>query len=543
VACRPLAPLLLALAAAVHPGGGRASASSAVPPAILELLPPGARTAEERLGVRELASGSAPALVERLPRDGGDGDWIELEYTVDPALERRIRAVLAESRIALGHVIVLDPSTGAVFAYVSTSPELLPPTRVYPTASLMKVVTAAAVLGRAPEAARRTCRYLGSPHELRTDQLVEPAAGGRAESFAQALAISNNQCFARLAVRDLGGPALLDEIRSVGLLDPPGAGHPPGWVAPLAGDFFLGRLGAGIAGAFVSPLGAARLAAALASGELVQPYWIDRARDAAGEPLALPPRAAPRAIWPPEITGDLRETLAGVTESGTAAGAFRPDGGEPPLGPVRVAGKTGTVSGRDPVGLYQWFIGVAPAEAPSVAIAAIVVHERPGGTGAAEVAAASLREIFCADDGCATSQAERLRARASVREAEVSQQLAHRERERALAREREEALARARRTAASHEVIELDQVPRPVQAPALDLPPRLRRRPVSGTVILLVRLSERGRVLDVQVDSSDLPEFDAFVANAVKGWRFTPPTQGGVPVQALTRLPVPIHVN
>lgn len=543
MACRPLAPLLLALAAAVHPGGGRASASSAVPPEMLELLPPAARTAEERLGVRELAGGAATALVERIPGDGGDGGWIELEYTVDPALERRIRAVLDESRIALGHVIVLDPTTGAVFAYVSTSPRVLPPARAYPTASLMKVVTAAAVLRRAPEAARRDCRYLGSPHALRTDSLVEPSAGGHVDSFARALAISNNPCFARLAVRDLGEAALLDEIRSVGLLDPPGPGHPPGWVAPLAGDFFLGRLGAGIAGAFVSPLGAARLAAALASGELVQPYWIERARDAAGDPLALPPRVAPRAIWPRELAAELRETLVGVTESGTAAGAFRPDGGAPPLGPVRVAGKTGTVSGREPVGRYQWFIGVAPAEAPNVAIAAIVVHERPGGTGAAEVAAASLREIFCPGGGCAASRAEGLRARASAREAEVAEQLARRDRERELAREREEALARAWRTASSHEVIELDQVPRPIRASALDLPPRLRRRAVSGTVVLLVRLDERGRVVDVQVDSSDLPEFDAFVARAVKGWRFTPPTQGGVPVQALTRLPVPIHVN
>ena len=34
------------------------------------------------------------------------------------------------------------------------------------------------------------------------------------------------------------------------------------------------------------------------------------------------------------------------------------------LGDVRVAGKTGNLSGKDPKGRYEWFMGVAPAESP-----------------------------------------------------------------------------------------------------------------------------------------------------------------------------------
>ena len=153
---------------------------------------------------------------------------LAVEYTVDAALEAQIREILARSGLDLAQVIVMDPATGEVFAYVATDPQAFPATRAYPTASLMKVVTAAAVLRKAPSAARRSCRYRGSPYELDAAQLEAPRSGGRLESFEDALAISNNQCFARLAVHDVGRAALLEEIERVGLLAPPAAGHPGG---------------------------------------------------------------------------------------------------------------------------------------------------------------------------------------------------------------------------------------------------------------------------------------------------------------------------
>jgi len=50
----------------------------------------------------------------------------------------------------------------------------------------MKVVTAAAVLRRTPDAARRSCRYVGSPYEVGAGQLRAPRSGGRIESFDEA---------------------------------------------------------------------------------------------------------------------------------------------------------------------------------------------------------------------------------------------------------------------------------------------------------------------------------------------------------------------
>ena len=64
-----------------------------------------------------------------------------------------------------------------------------------------------------------------------------------------------------------------------------------------------------------------------------------------------------------------------------------------------------------------------------------------------------------------------------------------------------------------------------------------------GTVTLLVKLDPEGNVTDVQVDSSNLPQFNNHVLREVKSWKFTPPTQQGRPVKASARLPIPIHID
>jgi hypothetical protein len=509
-----------------------------VPSPLLELLPPGTRSGVPGAELSERGSSYGLRAVERIASPlpiGEASQWLEIEYTIDPELDERVRGVLESTGVSLGHVILMDPATGEVFSYVSTDPSAFPAARPYPAASLMKVVTAAALLRSAPEAASRDCRYVGSPWDLYAHHLKPPQQGGRVASFRHAIAVSNNQCFARYAVSDVGEEALLEEIRRVGFLEPPAAGHPAGRVLPVQGRLSLGQLGSGMAGSFITPLSAARLAAALVEGQLVRPYWVASVRDAEGNPLSLPRRREPQPGWPPRIAAKLREVMIDVTERGTARSAFHERNGRPRLGSVRVAGKTGTVTGRAPAGRYQWFIGVAPAEEPRVAIAAVVVGGSGRGHRAARVAASTLAEVFCEDGHCGAARAERLHARAGKRDAELRREIE--ERERLIAFER------ARRTAAAHTVVDVDRPPRPIGVSGFDFPRRLRRSPADGEIVFLLEISEAGEVLDLQIASSDLPAFNDFVSREVRGWRFTPPTEGGRPVRATARLPIPIHIN
>ena len=394
----------------------------AVPHDLLERLPvgPGNRVYDGHASVQgdaaavTFASSSSdpstgPRLVEFVAPAPEGVDLhgpLRVEYSIDSDLTERIDRVLRMGRVKRGNVVVLDPRSGRVIAYVSTDPESFPPNALYPSASIIKIVTAAAVLELAPEAARRPCRYRGSPYRL-TSSRVRPPRVGRETSFEGALAMSNNQCFAQFAVNALGSEALLAAINRFGWLDSPAPGHPAGRADAGESDYDLGRLGSGLEGALITPLHAASLAASLRDGVRIEPWWVDRVLDAEGRELRMPPRAEPVRVLSSEAAEKLRRMMVRTTTRGTARGAFRDRRGRPKLGPIRVAGKTGNISGWEPRGRYEWFVGVAPAEDPSIAIAVVQLHGHLWWQKSSELAAGVLKEVFCDRGSCTPELASR----------------------------------------------------------------------------------------------------------------------------------------
>jgi cell division protein FtsI/penicillin-binding protein 2 len=341
-------------------------------------------------------------LFEVLPSPPGEpaiASPLRVEYTFDPRLTRRIFELLSERGVQLANIVVMDPSTGRLLAYVSTDTERFPPNRTYPAASLIKVVTAAAALHHDRERAEQPCRFLGSPYQL-TPARIDPPRRGQTVTLERALATSNNQCFAQLAVHALGTDAMVDAIKRFGFLRVPAPGHEAGTIDPGTDLYDLGRLGCGLWGCWITPLHAVQLGASLSQGQIVEPWWIQHATDAQGHELELPPHHAPRQVMTPALADELRSMLIETTVSGTARRGFHDRGGNPLLGSIQVAGKTGSLNGTEPAGRYEWFTGVAPADHPSVAIAVVVVLQQRYWLHASQLAGEVLRSYFCESGSC-----------------------------------------------------------------------------------------------------------------------------------------------
>ena len=394
--------------ASTEPASPAPVAAAAPPPPLapLDLVshPPVDRTAVTRtdpLTGRIVLEADPPVDRPDLPGP------LRVETTLDGELTEAIWRVLERGRIALGHVVVMDPRSGAVLAYVSTDLERFPPTRTYPAASLIKVVTTAAALDAEPSVVRESCRYVGNQYRLSRQQ-VDPPRHGNVVSLRKALAMSNNQCFAQLAVHRIGSPALLDAIDRFGFLHPPALGHAAGVVEDPGQDAYaLGMLGSGLNGTRITPLHAAQLVATLADGVRRTPRWVSGVLDVGGRPLVLPDEPEPQRVMTPSLARQLRDMMVDTTERGTARRAFRLRNGRPLLQGIEVAGKTGSLSGTDPDGRYEWFAGIAPADDPVLAVAVVSVHGPLFWMKASQAAAEVLKTAFCPEGSCRVDAAQR----------------------------------------------------------------------------------------------------------------------------------------
>ena len=102
-----------------------------------------------------------------------------------------------------------------------------------------------------------------------------------------------------------------------------------------------------------------------------------------------------------ETSAILTAMMERTVSEGTARKAFHVRRGRSAIGPIRVAGKTGSLSDHPPLPFkdYSWFVGFAPAEEPTIAVAAVVVNGLRWKVKAPFLAREAMRVFFENDGG------------------------------------------------------------------------------------------------------------------------------------------------
>jgi cell division protein FtsI/penicillin-binding protein 2 len=335
----------------------------------------------------------------RLVQPLSDGGHVEL--TLDAELQHAAERLLGEADPIQGAAVLVSVDDGRVLALAgrtraapSANEVALATTAWAPAASVFKLVTTAALLGEGLTPDSRVCYHAGV-HSVEADNLEDhPELDGRCRTLGYGLAKSQNAILARLAHDHLDPVKLERTARALGF------GEPLPFELPTAASTLalpseplaFARVAAGFWNTNLSALHGALLAATIArGGESPALHVVDRVVDGGGRVLPLPVGAALHRALTPETARAMARMMVGTTEWGSANRAFRDSStGRRRLAGIRVAGKTGTLTGKNPALAYSWFVGFAPADHPQVAFAVLLGRADEADIRAAEVARALL---------------------------------------------------------------------------------------------------------------------------------------------------------
>ena len=299
-------------------------------------------------------------------------DAFSVRTTIDAAVQTAAVTALAGR---FGGIVALDARRAEVRALAGvafSAPQ--------PPGSTFKIITAAAALE--DKKVKPSTKFPVTTQAIIDGARLENANGESCGgTFEASFVHSCNSVFAPLGVR-VGAARLVAMAERFGFnRKPPLAGASPSTMPgaeAVGSDLALGSTAIGQGKVLATPLTLAQIAQTVAAGGVQRtPSLI---RDGAT------PR--PRRVIAPETARTLRRFMVGVVRTGTGKAAAIP-------GTV-VAGKTGTAelgstqgaAGADagPSDTEAWFTAFAPAGAPRLAVAVMLVRAGAGGETAAPAA-------------------------------------------------------------------------------------------------------------------------------------------------------------
>lgn len=338
----------------------------------------------------------------------------DLMTSLDIELQRVGADLLGDQR---GAIVAIEPATGRVLALVSSptfspnrivdpdtgreyvaalrerddSPLLNRATQgLYVPGSVFKIMTAIAALGSGAISSSTT--FATQPEEYQTGFLVQ---GFRIRDFPrrvqtdhplnfyEATEVSSNIWYAHTGLAT-GPDAMLDYSSRLGFGQripfdlPTSPSQITGGDGPLSGfrdQVELANAAYGQAEVLVTPLQMALVASTVANdGLLMRPKLVDELRATDGSVTTLGPSA-----WTQVVSPSVAQTITDAMQLAVEGPYGQEFAGAAKVPGIPTAGKSGTAQLGGDAAPHSWFIGFAPADAPTIAVAVIV---EGGGAGA-----------------------------------------------------------------------------------------------------------------------------------------------------------------
>lgn len=308
-----------------------------------------------------------------------------VEYTIDPVLQKESEKLLKSYKPDYGAVVMMDAATGKILALASfqksgdTSNLALRGT--FPAASIFKIVTATAALDKYELTPDTIVMFNGGNHTLYKKNVMSDKVNKwtRRIALREAFARSYNTVFGRVALERLAPEDLEEYAIRFGFNKNIHSDLPfdSGFTEiPREKNFHLTELASGFNKVTrMSPIQGAMIAASIAEdGVMRVPYVVDRVKDADGTVLFQAEPVTAAVTMSPQGADKLKELMEATIRQGTSKKSFKPLVRDRKFKELVLGGKTGSLTGDNPKGKVDWFVGYAMNEDQRIAIAALTVN-------------------------------------------------------------------------------------------------------------------------------------------------------------------------
>lgn len=325
-------------------------------------------------------------------RSPNDDMPIGVHTSLDPTLQHRLVVLLHRYAPLIGAGVALDPATGAILAMASYRHENLNPDILaegknnyctyagFPAASLIKIVTAGAVLEKKGFTSSKTLPVSGRFHTLYKYQLglKRPRFKARSVSLEKAFSLSVNPFFGKLGVKVLKESEFMETARELLFDVPIEFDLPVGVSKILVPESIYARAEQACGfnnGTTISPLHAALIASLpINEGKIMRPFLVKRLESKAGVELFYRQLKVLSQPFGAKSVRNLQRLMRATVRYGTAKKSFAHLRRERGSRNWVLGGKTGTLDLPGRQGRCEWFAGYGKNGKRKVAVAIVLVH-------------------------------------------------------------------------------------------------------------------------------------------------------------------------
>ncbi|NUN04585.1 MAG: penicillin-binding protein [Bdellovibrio sp.] len=336
----------------------------------------------------------------------GEEESVQISYTIDETLQKEADKLLKSYKPDYGAIFMIDATTGEVLAMSSfqrDDPQAanLNLQATFPAASVFKVVTATAAVDKAGVTPEHKIRYNGGAYTLYKKNVLSDKVTRWTNviTLKDAFARSINTAFGRLSIENLH-PEDLNEYATRFMFNqeipadfpvdmgvayiPPGKGFE---LAEAASGYNRNNR--------MSPVQGAMIAASVANdGQIVVPYLVSSITNSKGEKIYEGSTLTNGNIMTKESAAKVRELMEQTVTSGTSRRSFRPIVRDRKFREIEMGGKTGHLTGDNPRGRVDWFVGYALDQERKIAVAAMTVNKKFWTVKSAHLGQSMFRKYF-----------------------------------------------------------------------------------------------------------------------------------------------------